>query len=122
MTTLEIYANFKKEIDKRTGEINALLSQYDKEESDLLHFLENETYDAIKMMRVAKRIKEVRIKRREIKMEFIQINSITVRYKLAESKLATMGPENYTYRTDILHDIASRQKGYVFKCKRNKTK
>lgn len=43
------------------------LSESDQIISDLLHYLEFETFNASKGYKIAKKIKEVRIKRREIK-------------------------------------------------------
>ena len=114
MTTLENYSAFRTELTKRNNELLTILSQYDFEITDLLHYLENEKCDAVQMVLVAKKLKEVRIKRRVIKKELEQIQSLNDQLR-SERHLKCVGGSKYKYRTDALKDIGNREKGHVIK-------
>ena len=114
MTTLEHYNTFTKEIQKRGAELNAILSKYDLEISDLLHYLENEKCDAVQMVLVAKKLKEIRIKRREVKTEIYQIQALNDRLK-NERHLKSVGMHTYKYKTDAVKGISDRRKVDVLK-------
>ena len=55
---------FLLDLAKRRKELFEQLSQRNHEQQDLLHFLENEKYDAVVMVKIAKQIKENRLLRR----------------------------------------------------------
>jgi hypothetical protein len=114
MTTLENYSAFRAELVKRNKELLESLSQYDFEITDLLHYLENEKCDAVQMVLVAKRLKETRIKRRIVKTELEQIQSLNDQLR-SERHMKCVGGSKYKYRTDALKDIGNREKGHVIK-------
>lgn len=93
-------------LNKRHNELVKALSEVDLEQQDILHFLEFDTYDAVTMMKVTKRLKEVRVKRREIKDELDVIQSILCR--IGKAPLAHKPKTMYTYKTAVLSDISSK--------------
>lgn len=101
--------DFLKDLAKRNKELREQLSQYDMEEQDLLHFIENEKYDAVTMVKVTKLLKENRLARRQIKVELEQLQS--VRDAIAHRKLQKFAEKSYTYRTDVLSSTVQRTKG-----------
>lgn len=106
---LQMKKQFLQDLTKRRKELNVLLSKYDNEEQDLLHFVENEKYDAITMVKVAKELKEVRLARRVIKIELEQVQSM--RDQLSQKNHEKFAEKSYVYKTDVLSDIAHRTQG-----------
>ena len=100
---------FLRDLAKRRTELYEQLSQYDNEEQDLLHFIENEKYDAVTMVKVAKLLKDNRLARRKIKVELEQLQSI--RDTVAHRNLQKFAEKPYTYRTDVLSNAVQRTKG-----------
>ena len=94
-------------LNKRHNELVKALSEVDLEQQDILHFLEFDTYDAVTMMKVTKRLKEVRVKRREIKDELSTIQSVLTR--IGKAPLAHEPQTIYTYKTAVLSDISSKK-------------
>ena len=74
-----------------------------------MHFVENEKYDAVTMVKVAKELKEVRLARRMIKIELEQVQSM--RDQLLQKNHEKFAEKSYVYKTDVLSDIAYRTKG-----------
>ena len=106
---MQMKERFMLDLVAKRRELIEQLSQYDSQEQDLLHFLENERYDAVVMVKVAKQLKDNRQLRREIKIEINRLNSMAS--LLGKSKLHQLAQKTYTYRTDILADTAHRTKG-----------
>ena len=99
------YNQYLATIKSKFQECNKRLSEIDLKEQDLLHFLEFEKCDAITMMKVVKKLKEVRAKRREIKDEFDKINAVYTRLcnlkNLKESEIT----KHYNYKTSIISEL-----------------
>lgn len=100
----ELRKGFLKQMGLRKQELEKEQSRYDLAIQDALHYLENEKCDAVSMVKTAKLIKELRHKRREVKVERDQVVCL----------LQTMRTKNidkfeqrtdYTYRTNIMDDI-----------------
>lgn len=99
-------------VDQANSEYRALsgqLSSLDLETQDLLHFLENETFNVVRGYYLAKQLKDIRIKRRAIKKDLelfqILINSLdSIDFKKINQKLYKKieNRENYTYTPRIL--------------------
>lgn len=106
---LQMKKQFLHDLTKRYNELSVLLSRYDNEEQDLLHFVENEKYDAVTMVKVAKELKEVRLARRVIKVELEQVQSM--RDQLSQKNHEKFAKKTYEYKTDVLSNIAHRTKG-----------
>lgn len=115
MTILELTKEYHDQVQKRYGELNALLSQYDLEEQDLLHYLELGNCNASTMAKIAKELKNIRTKRRIVKEEFVQIQSIRDAAKSRETHLSKVGHSTYVFRTDALQKIAHKSKGSCIK-------
>lgn len=108
MGRIEEFNQYLDTIRKRHAELNKELSEYDLEQEDILHFLELETYDAVTMVKVSKRLKEIRQKRREIKNELSMIQAIHAR--IGNNNLKYTTPNTYSFRTDILNDLVKKKK------------
>ena len=68
----EFFTSIDKEIDNIVQE----LSNVDLEQQDILHYIENNNLNASGYAKVGKLLKEVRIKRRNIKNDLDKLNSI----------------------------------------------
>lgn len=108
MDYIKDFNEYAEHINKRFAELSKELSSVDQEQDDILHFLEFETYNAVTMMKVTKRLKEVRAKRREIKHEFNAV--CAVHSRLGKSTLTDTTQKRYTYKTEVLRDISSKKK------------
>lgn len=86
----------------RRVELEAEQSKYDMMLSDAMHFLENEKCDAVAMVKAAKRIKEIRQKRRKVKVEMEKLQSIS--HSMTQG-MARFDKKSYTYRTEVMDDI-----------------
>ena len=118
--TVQMRAQFMNELVKRRNELSEQLSRYNNQEQDLLHFIENERYDAVVMVKVAKQLKDNRQARRAVKVEIDQVNSMMS--VLAKKNLSKFAEKTYEYRTDILLDTAHRTKGMQVRNKNLLTK
>lgn len=98
---------FLKEINARHTELSAKISEYDLILQDALHFLENEKCDAIAMVQVAKKIKEIRKARRKAKTEFEKLQSV----KDSMTKgVVKFDKKTYAYRTTVISTIKRTHK------------
>lgn len=90
---------------KRFKELDKFKSDYDLAEQDILHYIEFEKYDAATGSRLLKKLKEVRISRREIKDEYEELQSIL--HKINNAGLSNYKRPNktYTYRTVTLESV-----------------
>jgi isocitrate dehydrogenase len=113
---VQMKQQFLWDLAKRRKELSEQLSQYNNQEQDLLHFLENERYDAVVMVKVAKQLKDNRLSRRAIKVEIDQLNSMSS--ILTKKNLLKFAEKDYEYRTNILSDTAHRTKGMKI-CNKN---
>lgn len=96
---------FLKEAKVRCVELEAEQSQYDLMLQDAMHFLENEKCDAVAMVKTAKLIKEIRRKRRKVKVEIAKLQSA----KDSMTKgVARFDKKSYTYRTEIINNIVNK--------------
>ena len=95
---------FLKQMGLRKQELEGELSQCDMAISDAMHYLENEKCDAVSMVKTAKLIKELRCKRRGIKVERDQVVCLLASVRMKDIKRYEQRT-NYTYRTNIMDDI-----------------
>lgn len=100
----DLRKGFLKQMGLRKQELEQEQSKYDLAISDALHYLENEKCDAVSMVKTAKLIKELRHKRREVKVEREQVVCLlsSVRMKdIVKFEQRT----DYTYRTNVMDGI-----------------
>lgn len=97
----EVYAAFH----KRFSELDTMKGEYDMQEQDILHYIEFEKYDAATGSKLLKRLKEIRIGRREIKNEYEDLQSILRRLNNAGLKNYKRKQKKYTYRTVTISSI-----------------
>lgn len=99
---VEKYNSYREEVQKRKKELEAMMSNVDLEQQDILHFLENEKCDAVTMSKITKKLIVVRKRRREIKEEWEYTNWIWQRIynKMVEKEFV-----GYKYRTDITKEF-----------------
>ena len=69
---------------------------------DAEHFLENEKCDAVVLVKAAKLIKDLRQKRRKVKVELEKLQSIK---DTITKGMTRFDNKSYTYRTEIINDI-----------------
>ena len=103
MSYIEDFNKYMHDIRKTGKELSDQLSKIDGEQEDVLHFLELASYDAVTMVRVTKKLKEIRSRRREIKNKLAMINK--VQSKLGVHDLAYNEPDTYTCRSEILSEF-----------------
>ena len=103
----ELRGEFLKEAKVRQTELQKVQSGYDMMLQDVMHCLENEKCDAVTMVKIAKRIKEVRQKRRKIKVELEKLQSAC---DLMTTGFTKFDNKYYTYRTEIINDIFKEYK------------
>ena len=103
MKTFEqIRKDMLNEIGIRQKHLQRILSQFDMALQDALHFLEIEQCDAVAMVKVAKKIKELRMKRRSIKIELEKLQSVT---DSITQNVARFDNKTYTYKTETMQRI-----------------
>lgn len=107
MDYIRDFNKYCQHIDKRYKELTEEMSKVDQEQDDILHFLELDTYDAVTMMKVTKRLKEVRARRREIKNEFTMVQAVHSR--IGKPTLTNTVPKKYNYKTAVLKDISDKK-------------
>lgn len=101
----QLRQEFLKEAKVRRRELEVEQSECDMMLCDAMHFLENERCDAVAMVKAAKRIKEIRQKRRKVKIEMEKLQSI----KDSMTKgMAKFDKKTYTYRTEVMNDISNK--------------
>ena len=104
---IQEYNEYIKRIKKRKEELNQQLSNADLEEQDLLHLLEFEKCDGVTMVKIAKKLKDIRTRRREIKAEWEQLNKIHC--KLGK-ELKAEKQKFYKYRTNVANEFLVKTK------------
>ena len=100
----DLRKDFLKQARLRQKELTVELSQCDLAISDIMHALENETCDAVIMVKAAKRIKELRKQRRQIKVEWEQANVLYQSMRDKDISHCEINP-GYKYRTNVMDDI-----------------
>lgn len=85
--------------------MDAIKGEYDMQEQDILHYIEFEKYDAATGSRLLKKLKEIRIGRRDIKNEYEDLQSILRRLDNAGLKGYHRKQKRYEYRTVTVSSI-----------------
>lgn len=119
MTDINVlYTEFAKEIDKRSKECRESVATCNQIEQDLLHFLENESCDAVTMVMIAKKIQKNRRERRQDKIRLEQIQSIksTIPSLVKRKNLTEFEEKTYTYKSDVMSEIPHKPK-VIKRCK-----
>lgn len=93
---------FLREVRIRRKELSQQQSEYDLMLMDAEHFLENEKCDAVVLVKTAKLIKDLRQKRRKVKVELEKLQSIR---DTITKGMTRFDNKSYTYRTDVINDI-----------------
>lgn len=95
---------FTLQMKTRKEELCLQISQYDMEINDLLHHLENYRCDAVSLVKIAKKIKEVRQQRRTAKVEREQV--LCLLRTVSESHIEKYERRTkYTYKTKVIDEI-----------------
>ncbi len=97
------------QLSMRRNTLCQKLSKIDLKITDVMHYLENEKYDAVVMVKLAKQLKDLRKERRVVKVELEQTQALADVIKT--KKLDTFAKKDYTYRTDVLKDLVGVQHG-----------
>ena len=87
---------------ERRKELSKELSYYDSAINDLEHYLEFYTTDAIKLVKIGKKIKELRIKRRIVKKEKEFLEGFLTKHKLYDIETKKKKSKKYSFKTDIV--------------------
>lgn len=115
--TIKAFAEILNDIDNVWSELHEKLKQYELESNDLLHEIELTNFNACEGYILAKKLKEVRQRRREVKnkQEILQYvkdfaannkNLIITLYKLAKSMEEKLDiQQNRVYVPRIRHDL-----------------
>lgn len=92
----------------RQSELVAELSRYDLMTADVEHYLELEKCDAVDMVLIAQKLKEIRRGRREIKIELDQVNCL-IQFD-GQKDISKYDAKTYKYRTQVMNDIKNRSR------------
>lgn len=95
------YNVFFADIKKKKDELLEELSKCDLEQEDILHFIEFEKYDAITMVKLVKKLKDVRQRRRVVKDKYQAVQIVHDRLKGQVKN----EDRNYNYRSDIVKEF-----------------
>ena len=104
---IDDYNKFKQKLGTRKTELNNKLSNLSLQEQDVLHFLELETYNAITMVKVTKKLKLIRIERREVKNELDEVSRVLD--KFAKKGFKTKDDKVYQYRTKVMEEFTDKK-------------
>ena len=107
MDYIRDFNKYNRSLNERHNKLVQELSQVDLEQQDILHFLEFDSYDAVTMMKVTKKLREVRGKRRIIKDELSEVQSVLER--IGKAPLSHKTQSTYTYKTAVLSDISDKK-------------
>lgn len=97
--------DLEKAFRTRFNQLHKLKQEYDLQQQDILHFIEFEKYDAPTGSKILKKLKEIRQRRREIKDEYEELQSILRKMKNAGLHNYIRPNKSYVYRTTTLEDI-----------------
>jgi hypothetical protein len=101
------YNNLFEDMINRRNELSKLLSNYDLQEQDILHYIEMKKCDAIMSAKLMKKLKEVTCARRVVKEEYCSLNSLTTNLKKNKYK----NNQEYTFKTNVIIDLLEEDKG-----------
>ena len=101
------YNNLFEDMTNRRNELSKLISNYDLQEQDILHYIEMKKCDAIMSAKLMKKLKEVTCARRVVKEEYCSLNSLTTNLKRNKYK----NNQEYTFKTNIIIDLLEEDKG-----------
>lgn len=117
MTAEELRIQLKQafdDIEAYENELSQKLSNYDLQQQDLLHYLENEICDAVDLVKIATKLKSIRQQRRVCKVEQDKILSATSAFANIKvhwnRDLSKFEKKSYTNKTDILDGMALTHK------------
>ena len=96
---------FLKDAKKRMKELEKKQSEYDTYIADAMHFLENEKYDAVAMVKIAKYLQTITRQRRKVKTEYEKLQSTTHAVTKGADKFDS---KTYTYRTTTMQNICKK--------------
>ena len=100
----ELERSFLTQMKTRKEELSSEISRYDMAISDIMHYLENEKCDAIALVKASKKLKEIRQKRRIVKVEREQV--LCLLRTISTSNIEKYEKRaKYTYRTNVMDDI-----------------
>lgn len=103
----DLNRNFIEAAKARKVELCSQISECDLAITDALHYLENEKCDAVGMVKTAKVLKELRQKRRIVKVEYEQTKKM-----LSIVSGAGLGSyecqKKYVYRTKVMDNIRNK--------------
>lgn len=92
--------------NKRLKELSRIISEYDLQEQDILHYIEMKKFDAVMGSVLMKKLKEITMERRTAKEEFSALSSITQLSKKTKYK----NNETYTFKSNVIIDIMEEMK------------
>ena len=98
---IDEYNSLLSKVNERKDELAKIISQYDSEQDDILHYIEMKKCDAIMSAKLMKKLKEVREQRRITKEEFSAVSSISM---LAKKRKYKNNP-TYVFKTNVIIDL-----------------
>ena len=106
---VELLNEIVSDIKDKKEQLNIQLSQYDLQQQDILHFIENQKLNATQISKLVKMLKQIRFNRRNIKNELARYSTLAIKLSngsnLMESKIETKAEnEYYEFKTDILNE------------------
>lgn len=105
----DLEKSFLSQMKTRKEELSSEISQYDMAISDIMHYLENEKCDAVDLVRISKKLKEIRKQRRMVKIEREQ--ALYLLKRVSESNISKYEYRTrYKYRTTVMDDIHKHTK------------
>jgi hypothetical protein len=100
------FNEFVEDIKEQESKINKNLQLYDMQRADLLHVLEFEKLDAVATAKVMKKLKEVSVKRREIKEQQREIQIVSCKIQKQTIKNITpLKSDPKKYNTNIIKEF-----------------
>lgn len=101
------YETYFEEIKERRKTLENQLSLVDQKRTDVLHFLELEKHDAVKMVKAAKKLQVLSQERRVVKEELSLIHHIYDKLANPIPK-KIYKPEIERYSTDVVKDLLDK--------------
>lgn len=98
---IDEYNSLLSKVNERKDELAKIISQYDSEQDDILHYIEMKKCDAIMSAKLMKKLKEVREQRRVTKEEFSAVSSISMLAKKSKYK----NNPTYVFKTNVIIDL-----------------
>ena len=92
----------------RQTELMSELSRCDLMTTDVEHYLELEKCDAVDMVLIAQKLKEIRQHRRQIKIELDQVNCL-IQFD-GQKDISKYDAKTYKYRTQVMNDIRNKKR------------